>query len=170
MAVVRAPGGGLVVVKAPLDLSKAETLSPRWERERKETRPTKVELPPDSNDGSIRRVTAPILTVVGTELVHGESVPPTLRRLTKESADMVNAALASTPVAMDFLEGLKRPAKEERKVRQETPKQKRERAEMALGFKNKSDDFVRSKLLGMGRKKSDVEKYIRERHGREQFA
>lgn len=163
LTVVRAPGGGLVLIGGPIDLARAETLSPRWEREVKATKPTEVELPPDKENGNVRRVVSPVLQVVGKEVVHGESVPPTQRRLNREMGKLLNMALLDPVQPLEVLEALRRTTTEEPKPLQETPAQKRERSERALGLKGLSDDQVRQRLLGMGRRKADVEKYIAQR-------
>jgi len=164
LTIVRAPGGGLVLVGGPIDLSRAESLSPRWEREKKETKPTEVTLPPDKERGEVRTVVAPVLTVVGTEVVHGESVQLMQRHANRELGKLLNMAMVDPPQALELLEALQRPTKEEPKHIQETPAQKRERAERALGFKGLSDEQVRKKLLALGRRKSDVDRYLKERH------
>lgn len=165
LTIVRAPGGGLVLVGGPIDLSRAESLSPRWVRERKETRPTKVKLPPRKADAYVETVIAPLLTVVGYDIVHGESVAVAQRHANRELGKLLNAAMMFDEVApLELLEALQRPTKPELKHIEETPKQKRERAERAMGFTGKPDDFVRTALLKMGRRKGDVEKYIRERN------
>lgn len=167
LTIVRAPGGGLVLVGGPINLARAESLSPRWVRERKETRPTKVTLPPEKETGKVHTVVAPVLTVVGHEVVHGESVHVTQRRLNREMAKVLNQVMLEPEQSLEQLEALQRATKEEPKHIQETPAQKRERAERAMGFTGKTDDFVRKALLSMGRKKGDVERYIAKRHSTE---
>lgn len=163
LTIVKAPGGGLVLVAGPIDLSRAESLSPRWEREVRATRPTEIELPPDPENGRVVKKVVPLLTKVGTEVVHGESVPLVQRHVNREMGKILNAAMLVEPLELEVLEALQRATKEERRPIQETPAQKRERAERALGFTGKTDAYVRKALLDMGRRKGDVEKYIAQR-------
>lgn len=153
-----------MLVGGPIDLSRAESLSPRWVRELKETRPTKVKLPPRKHDAFVEEVVAPVLTVIGHEVVHGESVGVAQRHANREMGKLLNAAMLDGEVPLEMLEALQRAVKPELKRIEETPKQKRERAERAMGFTGKPDTFVRTALLGMGRKTKDVERYIRERN------
>lgn len=170
LTIVRAPGGGLVLVGGPIDLTRAESLSPRWVREKKETRPTRIKLPPDKENGKVREVVSPVLTVVGKYIVHGESVGLMQRHVNREMGKLLNMAMHEPEQPLELLEQLQRPTKAEPKHIQETPAQKRERAERALGLKGKPDDFVRAVLLKMGRRHRDVEKYIRERNAPERVA
>lgn len=163
VTVLRAPGGGLVVVGGPIDLSRAESLSPAWTRELMETRPTKVTSEPDNQGHTVTRV-LPQLTKVGTVRVHGESVPPTQRRLNKVTGRLLNAALLGKDVApLELLEAMQRTEKPQRKPIQETAKDKRIRAERAMGFLGKPDGYVRDALLKAGRTREAVEKYLKER-------
>jgi len=163
LTIVRAPGGGLVLIGGPIDLTRAESLSPRWVREHKETKPTQVKLPPRKEDGYVETVTAPVLTTVALDVVHGESVPLALRHANREMGKLLNMALVDPEQPLELLEQLQRATKPEQKHIQETPAQKRERAERALGFKGLSDEVVRKRLLAMGRRKGDVDRYIAQR-------
>lgn len=163
LTIVRAPGGGMVLVVGPVDLSRAETLSPRWLRDVRVTKPQDIEREADNMGHVIVDRGVPVLTKVGEEVVHGESVDRVQRRANRELGKLLNGALAEAPLTLEVLEGLVRTAKPTPKKLTETPQDKAARAERALGFIGKSDAFVRQALLKAGRKPAQVEKYIRER-------
>lgn len=163
VTVLKAPGGGLVVVCGPIDLSRAESLSPAWTRDVMETRPVMVASEPD-NMGNIARAKLPMLTKVGTERIHGESVPVTARRLNKVSGRLLNAALLGKDVApLELLEALQRTEKPQRKRITETRRDKWLRAERAMDLLGKPDVEVRRALLKAGRSESQVDAYLKER-------
>ena len=163
VSVLRAPGGGLVVVGGPIDLTRAESLSPAWTREVRQTRPTPVTSEPDGSGHTVTKV-LPQLQVVGFERVHGESVAVTAKRLNRATGRLLNLAiLGYEERALELLETMQRTEKPKRKRVEETAKDKRIRAERAMGFLGKSDAFVRDALLKAGRSKEQVEKYLRER-------
>lgn len=166
LTIVRAPGGGLVLIGGPIDLTRSESLSPRWVREHKETKPTSIKLSPRKEDGYVETVVAPVLTVVGQDVVHGESVGLMQRHANREMGKLLNMAMMDPDQPLELLEQLQRTSKPELKHLQETAAQKRERAERAMGFRGKSDEQVRKALLAMGRRKSDVERYIAQRNAR----
>lgn len=163
VTVLKAPGGGLVVVHGPIDLSRAESLSPAWTRDVTETRPRRVESEPDGQ-GRITSAVLPMLTRVGQTRVHGESVTPAARRLNKVAGRLLNAALLGGDVAsLELLESLLRTAKPERKHRTDTRYDKWLRAERALDLLGKPDAIARRLLLAAGRPPAAVDKYITER-------
>lgn len=163
VTVLKAPGGGLVIVAGPIDLSRAESLSPAWTRDVTETRPAKVTSEPD-NQGHTVTAVLPMLTKVGEMRLHGESVGPASKRLNKAAGRLLNAALLGKDVAsLELLESLLRTGKPLRKHREETRYDKWVRAERALDLLGKSDVIARRMLLAAGRTPSQVDKYIAER-------
>jgi hypothetical protein len=163
VTVLKAPGGGLVIVGGPIDLSRAESLSPAWTRDIQQTRPTKVTSEPD-NQGHTTTSVLPMLTKVGTERVHGESVTPAAKRLNGAAGRLLNAALLGKDVApLELLEAMQRTAKPKRKHRDETRYDKWLRAERALDLLGKPDAVAARVLTAAGRTPADVEKYMRER-------
>lgn len=164
LTILRAPGGGLVLVSGPIDLSKAKSLSPAWTREKLATRPEQVTLAPNKENGRRAVITVPVLQRIGSERVHGESSHRTAARANQELAALVDAAFMGAEVPLEVLEGLIQP---EPKVEPVEPvhsaQMKREHAERAMGFTGLADAEVRRRLLAMGRRKGDVDKYIAER-------
>lgn len=164
ITIVRAPGGGLVLVQGPMDLSKAKSLSPAWTREVKATRPGKVLLAPDPENGRRREVTVPVLQKVGEARVHGESAGLVARRGNRELAELLEAAVAGKDVPLEVLEAMVPEAVTTKPFEPPHADQdKRMQAERAMGFFGLPDAVVRKRLLAMGRKKSDVDRYISER-------
>lgn len=163
ITVLKAPGGGIVIVGGPIDLSRAESLSPAWTRDVRETRPQPVTTEPDENGRTITRV-QPVLTTVGTERIHGESVSPASRRLNRAAGKLLNAAiLGYEEASLALLESMQRAVKAPKKRVEETPRDKRLRAERAMGFLGKNDREVARMLKAAGRSDSQVAQYLKER-------
>jgi hypothetical protein len=163
VAVMKAPGGGLVVVAGPIDLTRAEALSPAWTREIRETRPTNVTSEPD-NSGHTTTKLLPMLTKVGSQRVHGESVLLAARRLNRESGKLLNAALLGSDVApLELLESMRRDAKPVKPRIQETKRDKRLRAERAMDLLGKPDVVVARVLKAAGRTEAQIAAYLKER-------
>ncbi len=163
LTIVKAPGGGFVLVAGPIDLSRAESLSPAWTRALMETRPTAVKLEPTKHNPNPGSKVIGVMTKVREERVHGEAPHRVASRANKELAILMNLALAGGELELELLEAMQRTTKPVAKRRQETDADKRVRAERAMGFLGLPDATVRQKLLVMGRRKSDVEAYIRQR-------
>lgn len=163
VTVLKAPGGGLVVVGGPIDLSRAESLSPAWTRDVTETRPMRVTSEPDNQGRSVTAV-LPMLTKVGAVRVHGESVGPAAKRLNKASGRLLNAALLGKDEApLALLESMQRDSKPKRHHPQPTAKDKRLAAERALDLLGKPDVEVARVLRKAGRSEEQIAKYLRER-------
>jgi len=161
--VLKAPGGGLVIVGGPIDLSRAESLSPAWTRERRMSKPGKVTTDPDEQGRTITSI-RPVDTIVGHDRVHGESVEPAARRLNKQAGILLNRALLGREVAaLELLEAMQRTEKPKRKHREETRYDKWLRAERALDLLGKNDVEAGRLLRAAGRSSEAVEKYLRER-------
>lgn len=163
LSVVKAPGGGLVVIGGPIDLSRCESLSPAWTRELRESRPRPVTTDPDEQGRTVTHI-RPMDTVVGSERVHGESPRLAAGRLSRQAGLLLNRALLGVDVApLELLEAIQRVAKPVRKTRGETAKDKRIRTERAMDLLGKPDSEVRRALLKAGRSEAQVAKYLAER-------
>jgi hypothetical protein len=168
ITIVRAPGGGLVLVKGPMDLSKAESLSPVWTRELKETRPKSHLMSPDKENGRRAVVVAPTWETIGEVRVHGESAGRVAKRGVHELSTLLDDAVRSKDLPLDVLEALV-PAPTDKKLElpQSTEKDAATLAERALGFIGMPDAEVRRRLLALGRRKSDVDRYLSQRKAAE---
>lgn len=164
ITLVRAPGGGLVLVQGVIDLSRAKSLSPAWTRDVMETRPTVVALPPNKENGRVVKVTVPGLTKVGETRVHGESAGRVAARANRELARLLDEALEGKEVSVDVMDAMVPPPAPSRVVEPESANHdKFMHGEREAGFVGLADVEVRKRLLAMGRRKSDIDRYLAER-------
>lgn len=159
---LRAPGGNIVAVRGLMDLSACESISPRRVDSDMETRPMAHETEPD-NMGNVFRVVRPTMVKVGSHPVHGQRSDRSMRKAIEALGVQLNRAIHGEPESIEALEALVPPPKPPKQHRQETAKDKRIRAERAMGFLGRSDAYVRDALLKAGRTVEQAEKYIRER-------
>lgn len=166
LALCKSPDGNYVLVAGPVDLSRSASLSPRWVRELNETRPKRIQLPPDPHNGHIATVVTPVLTRVGQTTIYGEALPRALRRANKELGKLANAALLAQPTPADVLDGLRHASRPPQKPNVLPPEAARIHAERALGFLGKPDMHVERELKKLGRSPAQIAEYLKARHPR----
>lgn len=154
-----------MLVAGPIDLSRAELLTPVEMRDVVEYLPKEHDVEPSADNGwRGAKVTQPTRTVVAQRKVHGLSMMRALRKLNDECGKLANAALLGEETPLPVLEKMRREVKPTPKPTELSADTKRIHAERALGFLGKTDKFVERELLKLGRTKEQVAEYLRSRH------
>lgn len=164
VTLLRCPDGSFAVVAGPIDLTRAEALSPKWHRDvlKSVEREQRVE-PNGMNGWKGAKVKVPVLIKDRTEPVYGESMKRALRRVNIELGKLANAALIGEPTAGAVLAGMQRATKPTRKPVELSEYDAMLVSERSAGFLGRPRMYVERELRRMGRTEADIAKYLEKR-------
>ena len=157
------PEGGYAVLQMEASTDGAKTIAPHWTRELMESRPTNVTSEPDEQGRTVTRLMA-MSTKVGEYVVHGEKGDLASRRWVAAGGVLrAQADARLNELSTEQLNAMLPPPKPPRQAPQETKRDKRIRAERALGLLGKNDVEAARALRAAGRTEAQIQAYLKER-------
>lgn len=159
---LRAPDGNIVAVRGLMDFGACESLSPVRTDADMASAPVMVESEPD-NMGRVSRSLQAQLTKIGEHRVHGQRSDRTAEVALRALRVLLERAIHGKAEDVATLDALLPPVPTPKVRPSDTAYDKWLRAERALDFLGKSDDFVRKALRAKGRTETGIAEYIAKR-------